>query len=180
MLCRRGCAKGVTSRRTLRRLIGYPKDKLESRAAAAAESKDRSVSVSLTVFAVEDAMLRLLTGAVVVTVGLVLVGQGVGQDDKKPDLFGRIKEVKKAEEGAKGLGTITITTGKKGEDGKDVTLKVGKKAQILKRAAKGEEPTAAEFSDLKEGAGVAVWLADGKEDVAKKIVFFNRKKKAAN
>jgi hypothetical protein len=132
-----------------------------------------SVSVSLYRFAVEDAMMRLLTGVVVGAICLVLVGQGVGQDEqKKPDLFGKVKEVKKAEEGAKGLGTITITTFKKDEDSKEVTIKIGKKTEIVKRAGKGKDaPTAAaEFSDLKEGGFVAVWLVEGKADVAKKVM----------
>jgi hypothetical protein len=125
-----------------------------------------------TVFSVEDIMMRLLTGVLAGAICLVLVGQGVGQDEqKKPDLLGKVKEVKKAEEGAKGLGTITITTFKKGEDSKDVTLKVGKKT-VIEKAGKGKDApgTAAEFSDIKEGGFVRVWLAEGKEDVAKKIV----------
>jgi hypothetical protein len=132
-----------------------------------------SVSVSLYRFAVEDAMMRLLTGVFAGAICLVLVGQGASQDEpKKPDLFGKVKEVKKAEEGAKGLGTITITTFKKDEDSKEVTIKVGKKTEIVKRSGKGKDaPTvAAEFSDIKEGSGVAIWLAEGKADVAKKIM----------
>src|SRR5262249_48006726 len=103
------------------------------------------------------------------------------QDDaKKPDIFGRIKEVKKAEEGAKGLGTIVVAKGKKGET-TDVTIKIGKKAELLKRAGKDQEPTKVEFSDLKEGQFVLVYLREGKEDIAKKVVvvtFKGKKKKA--
>lgn len=124
-------------------------------------------------------MMRLLTGVVVVlTAGFVLVGQGIGQDEKKPDLRGKIKEVKKAEEGQKRLGTITMTTFKKGEEPKDVTIKVGKKTEIAKFAGKDNPPEKGTFDDLKEGQGVAVWLVEGKEDVAKKIVYgFKGKKK---
>ena len=121
-------------------------------------------------------MMRLLTGFFVVTVGLVLVGQSVGQDDQKPDYFGVIKEVKKAEEGKKGLGTLLIMAGKKGEQ-TEKTLKVGKKAEIMKRMGKDNPPEKASFDDLKEGQFVAVWLVEGKEDVAKKITFGTRKGK---
>jgi len=124
-------------------------------------------------------MLRVLSGLVAVTIGLVLVGQGVGQDEnKKPDLRGKITEVKKAAVGEKGLGTITINTAKKGEDAKPVTVKVGKKTEIMKFAGKDAAPTPAEFSDLKEGAFVGVWSGEeGK--AAKKIIFGGGKKKKA-
>jgi hypothetical protein len=122
-------------------------------------------------------MMRLLSGVVVGAICLVLVSQGIGQDQPaKPDHFGKIKEIKKAEEGAKGLGTITIVTGK-GDDSKEVTIKVSKKTEIVKRSGKGKDAptTAVEFSDLKEGNGVAVWLMEGKADVAKKISVFTGK-----
>jgi hypothetical protein len=129
-------------------------------------------------------MMRLLSGFVVVlTAGFVLVGQSIGQDEKKPDLRGKIKEVKKAEEGKKGLGTITLMTFKKGEDAKEVMIKVGKKTEIAKFAGKDNPPDKGSFDDLKEGQGVAVWLVEGKEDVAKKIVYGmkgGKKKKDAN
>jgi hypothetical protein len=136
-----------------------------------------SVSVPLTVFDVEDTMMRLLTGVVVVlTAGFVLVGQSVGQDEKKPDFRGMIKEVKKAEEGAKGLGTLTILAGKK-DDQTEKTVKVGKKTDIAKFAGKGNPPDKGAFDDLKEGQFVSVWLREGSTDIAQKIVVGGGKKK---
>jgi len=126
-------------------------------------------------------MLRLLTGLVVVTVGLVLVGQSIGQDDaKKPDFFGKIKEVK----GDAKAGTLTVTTMGKDVDSKDVTLKVGKDTEIVKGGfgkggGKGKA-TPAEFGDLKEGGFVAVWTVEGKADVAKKLAIGGGKKKKAD
>jgi hypothetical protein len=120
---------------------------------------------------VEDAMMRLLSGFVVVlTAGFVLVGQSIGQDDQKPNYFGRIKEVKKAEEGKKGLGTLVIMAGKK-DDQTEKTVRIGKKTEIMKRTGKDSPPEKASFDDLKEGQFVAVWLVEGKEDVAKKVTF---------
>ncbi len=129
-------------------------------------------------------MMRLLTGVVVVlTAGFVLVGQSVGQDDKKPDFRGKITAVKKAEEGAKGLGTLTITTFKKGEDSSEKTVKVGKKTDIEKFAGKGNPPEKATFDDIKEGQFVSVWLREGSTDIAQKLVVGGgkgKKKKADN
>jgi len=120
-------------------------------------------------------MLRTLSGVVAVTICFVLVGQGVSQDDKKPDVFGKIKTITKAAEGEKGLGTLTITPGKKGEESEDVMIKIGKKTEIMK-GAKDAEPMKMEFSDLKEGMRVGVWKGEeGK--AAKKVMIFAFKKK---
>lgn len=125
-------------------------------------------------------MMRLLTGFVVVlTAGFVLVGQSIGQDEKKPDFRGMIKEIKKAEAGGKGLGTLTITNKK---EQTEKTVKVGKKTDIEKIVKFGKPPETekASFDDLKEGQFVTVWLREGSTDVAQKIVFGGKKKKKAD
>jgi hypothetical protein len=124
--------------------------------------------------------MRWMTGLAALAVCLFLVSQGTGQEEKtKPDLIGKITDVKKAEEGKKGLGTVTVHTMKKGEpDGKDVTLRIGKKTEIMKGAGRKAPPEAATFDDVKSGEFALIWLAEGKADVAKKIVVFQPKKKA--
>jgi hypothetical protein len=135
---------------------------------------------SINRLCVEVVMMRFMTaGLAVVAVGLIVVAQGTGADTKKakPDVFGKITDVKKADAGAKGLGTLTVHTMKKGDQaGKDITVKIGMKTEILKGTGKKTAPETATFNDLKAGEGVAVWLAEGKPDVAARIVFRAPKK----
>jgi len=104
---------------------------------------------------------------------LALVGQSTGQGDEKPDVVGKIKEIKKAEEGDKNLGSITVTVIKKGQESKDVKILIGKKTEITKAAGK-EIGQKASLDEMQEGGFAAIWLEARKEssevDMAQKIV----------
>jgi hypothetical protein len=96
------------------------------------------------------------------------------QEKKKPDLFGKITKV----EGTGETLTLTVSTKKKGDaEATMSTVKTNKDTKIEKGAGKDKAPTAAASTDLAEGKGIMVWLAEGKKTTAARIVILGGGKK---